>query len=108
IADMAFLVMDLESHGRRDLARVFADAYFGARDDAQGRVLLALYVSYRAAVRGKVDGLQLAEEEIPEAARSQALSSARGHWLLALNALEAPERRPCLVLVGGLPGTGKS
>ncbi|TMQ34308.1 MAG: hypothetical protein E6K70_08290, partial [Planctomycetota bacterium] len=29
-------------------------------------------------------------------------------WLLALGELEEPDRRPCLVLVGGLPGTGKS
>ncbi len=69
---------------------------------------MPLYVSYRAAVRGKVDGMQLAEQEIPEAARRQALTRARGHWLLALGALEVPERRPALVLVGGLPGTGKS
>jgi hypothetical protein len=108
IADMAFLLMDLEFHGRRDLARAFVDAYFHARDDAEGRRLLPLYVSYRAGVRGKVDGLQLAEREIPEAARGQALTRARGHWLLALNELEAPGRRSCLVLVGGLPGTGKS
>jgi hypothetical protein len=108
IADMAFLVMDLEFHGRRDLAQTFVDAYFHVRDDAEGRRLLPLHVSYRAAVRGKVDGLQLAEREIPEAARAQALTRARGHWLLALNELEAPGRRSGLALVCGLPGTGKS
>jgi aminoglycoside phosphotransferase family enzyme/predicted kinase len=108
IADMAFLAMDLEFHGRRDLARALADAYFAASGDVEGRGLLPLYVSYRAAVRGKVDGLQLVEREIPEAARRQALVRARGHWLLALGALEVPDRRPALVLVGGLPGSGKS
>jgi aminoglycoside phosphotransferase family enzyme/predicted kinase len=108
IADMAFLTMDLEFHGRRDLAQALTDAYFAASRDAEGRRLLPLYVSYRAAVRGKVDGLQLAEHEIPEAARRKAQTRARGHWLLALGALEVPDRRPALVLVGGLPGTGKS
>jgi aminoglycoside phosphotransferase family enzyme/predicted kinase len=108
IADMAFLAMDLEFHGRRDLARALTDAYFAASRDVEGRRLLPLYLSYRAAVRGKVDGLQLAEQEIPEDARRQALMRARGHWLLALGALEIPDRRPALVLVGGLPGTGKS
>ena len=29
-------------------------------------------------------------------------------WLLALSVLEGPARRPALVLVGGLPGAGKS
>lgn len=108
VADMAFLAMDFEFHGRRDLAAALTDSYFQARDDAEGQRLLSLYVSYRAAVRGKVDGLQLDEPEIPEAARAAALTRGRGHWLLALGKLETPNRRPGLVLVGGLPGTGKS
>lgn len=108
VADMAFLAMDLEFHGRRDLSSAFAQGYFDAAADDEGRGLLPLYLSYRAAVRGKVDGLQLAEPEIPQAARDRALVRARGHWLLALHALETPSKRACLVLVGGLPGTGKS
>ena len=105
---MAFLAMDLTLHGRRDLARAFAEAYFRASGDAEGRALLPFYTAYRAAVRGKVEGLKLAEAEIPEADRDAALIKARAHWLLALGELEEPGRRPCLVLVGGLPGTGKS
>ncbi len=108
VADMAFLVMDLAFQGRSDLAAGFGDAWFEASGDAEGRALLPLYVSYRAGVRGKVDGLQLLENEIPEAAREKALARARGHWLLALNQLESPGRRVCLILIGGLPGTGKS
>jgi aminoglycoside phosphotransferase family enzyme/predicted kinase len=108
VADMAFLVMDLEFHGRRNLANEFAAAYFGACGDDEGRRLLPLYVCYRAAVRAKVDGLQLAGKEIPEAARNRARMRARGHWLLALSELEVPGGRTCLVLIGGLPGTGKS
>lgn len=108
VQDMAFLVMDLKFHGRRDLAEAFADAYFNATGDDEGRRLLPLYVSYRAAIRAKVEGLELAEPEIPEAERAAALQRARGHWLLALGELEEPLRRPCLVMVGGLPGTGKS
>jgi aminoglycoside phosphotransferase family enzyme/predicted kinase len=108
VADMAFLVMDLTFHGRSDLAAGFAAAWFEASGDVEGRALLPLYVSYRAGVRGKVDGLQLVETEIPEAAREKALPRARGHWLLALNQLESPGRRVCQVLIGGLPGTGKS
>lgn len=108
VADAAFLVMDLTFRGRRDLAAAFADAYFRAANDAEGRQLLPFYVAYRAAVRGKVEGLKLGEKEIPADERAAALGRARGHWLLALGELAAPAERPGLVLVGGLPGTGKS
>jgi predicted kinase len=107
VADMAFLVMDLKFHGRRDLAGAFADAYFRAAG-AEGRALLPFYTAYRAMVRGKVEGFELREKEIPEEERNAALARARAHWLLALTELEEPGRRPCLLLVGGLPGTGKS
>jgi aminoglycoside phosphotransferase family enzyme/predicted kinase len=108
VADMAFLVMDFLFHGRKDLARVFSDAYFTAADDAEGKALLPFYTAYRAAVRGKVEGFELAEQEVPEQERQAAGWRARAHWLLALGELEAPDRKPCLVLLGGLPGTGKS
>ena len=108
VSDMAFLVMDLALHGRRDLAQAFADSYFRASGDDEGRALLAYYTAYRAIVRGKVEGLKSAETEVSPAAREQALALARGHWLLALAELEKPSRKPCLVLMGGLPGTGKS
>jgi uncharacterized protein len=108
VADMAFLVMDLIFHGRRDLARPFAAAYFEAAADAEGLALLPFYVAYRAAVRGKVEGMELAEKEIPADERTRALLKSRGHWLLALGELEQPAHRPCLILIGGLPGSGKS
>jgi len=108
VSDMAFLFMGLVYQGRRDLAQAFAEAYFSMSQDNEGRVLLPFYTSYRAAVRGKVEGLKLARPEISESDRAVALSKAKGFWLLALGELEAPIRKPCLILVGGLPGTGKS
>jgi aminoglycoside phosphotransferase family enzyme/predicted kinase len=108
IADMAFLVMGLNLQGQPDLAREFTDAYFLASGDVEGRDLLPFYASYRAAVRGKVEGLKLARPEISDADRSVALTKAQGSWLLSLGQLETPSCKPCLVLVGGLPGSGKS
>src|SRR5262249_38391655 len=108
VADMAFLVMDLLFHGRKVLAREFSDAYFQASGDAEGRALLPFYAAYRAAVRGKVEGFELLEKEIPKVEKTAALVKARAHWLLALGELEKPGQKPCLVLVGGLPGSGKS
>lgn len=108
IADMAFVVMDLAYHGRRDLARGFADAYFDAVGDPEGRTLLPLYTAYRATVRGMVEGLESAETEVPAAERATVWRRARAHWLLALTVLEEPAHKPCLLLVAGLPGSGKS
>jgi uncharacterized protein len=108
VADMAFLVMDLALHGRRDLARAFAEAYLTASNDAEGRLLLPFYKAYRATVRGKVEGIKSEEAEVPEADRAKSLRAARASWLLALGALEEPGRRPCLAVVCGLQGTGKS
>ena len=108
ISDMAFLSMDLLFHGRPDLERRFSDAYLEASGDAEGAELLPFYRSYRAAVRGKVEGMVTEEDEVPAEERRQAVRRGRGHWLLALSELEEPATRPGLVLVGGLPGTGKS
>jgi aminoglycoside phosphotransferase family enzyme/predicted kinase len=108
VADMAFLVMDLEANGQHRLASAFAGAYFDAAGDREGRDLLPFYTAYRAAVRGKVEGLKAAEPEIAADDRTAARQKARARWLLASGALEAESRRPCLLLVGGLPGAGKS
>jgi hypothetical protein len=108
VADMAFLAMDLAFQGRRELAATFAEAYFRASGDWEGRDLLSFYTAYRAAVRGKVEGFEALSDQVPEHEREEAHRTSRAHWLLALGDLEEPGRRPCLVLVGGLPGTGKS
>lgn len=108
VADMAFPVMDFQFYGRRELAKIFADSYFQASGDEEGRALLPLYIAYRATVRGAVEGLLLTEQEVPADEQAVALENARGHWLLALGELEKPGRKPCLLLVAGLPGTGKS
>ncbi|HEY7530720.1 MAG TPA: AAA family ATPase [Gemmatimonadota bacterium] len=108
VADAAFLAMDLAFYGRRDLARTFVESYLEAAGDPEGARLVPWYVAYRACVRAKVEGFEALDESVPEPERTEALGRARGFWLLALGQLEVPRRRPCLVLIGGLPGTGKS
>lgn len=108
VADMSFLDMELAFAGRRDLAKNFADAYFQNSPDDIGRRLLPLYVAYRSAVRAKVAAIISREPEIAPADRDQAIARSRAHWLFCLSELETPQRRPALILVSGLPGTGKS
>jgi predicted kinase len=108
MADLGFLVMDLLFEGRQDLSAGLADEYFRASGDEAGRALLPLYVAYRAAVRGKVEGMCAFQESIPADVREREKKRSRAHWLLGLGALEEPSRRPCAVLTVGLPATGKS
>lgn len=111
VADLAFLVMDLHDAGRRGLADALVEGYFAAApaaDVAEGRALLPLYTAYRATVRGKVDAFKASEPEVPAEAQAEARAGAARHLLLALQELQPPALRPCLVLVMGLPGTGKS
>jgi uncharacterized protein len=108
IAEVAFLAMELAVEGRGDLARDFVEAYLRATGDLEGRALLPFYRAYRAVVRAKVEGMKLAEAEVPEGEKAAARARAQARWLFALAELESPGRRPCLVLVGGLPGSGKS
>ncbi len=108
VADAAFPAMDFAFNGRRDLARVFSEVYFSASQDEEGRSLMPMYTAYRAMVRATVEGLLLAEKEVSQGEQTAARERAKAHWLLALTELEEPDRRPCLVLVGGLPGSGKS
>ncbi len=108
VADLAFLLMDLLFADARPLANELIRFYFAAANDPDGEELLPFYVAYRALVRAKVEGIQALEPEVTADERRSAQERARAHWLLALGQLEPPRRRPCLLLVGGLPGTGKS
>jgi aminoglycoside phosphotransferase family enzyme len=108
VSDVAFLAMDLRAHGAWPEARALLEAYFAASDDRDGRALVPLYVAYRSAVRAKVRALQATAPGIPPAERERAFQLARAHVQLAVGELATPGERPCLVLVGGLPGTGKS
>ena len=100
LADVAFLAMDLERLGRPDLADGFLAAYREHADDAWPASLAHHHVAYRAQVRAKVAAIRATqgdEASGPEARRLLALARRR---------LEAAAVR--LVVVGGLPGTGKS
>lgn len=108
VADVAFLYMDLAVRGERRLARRLADVYFRETGDEEGRALLPFYAAYRSHVRGKVEGMTVDDEDVTPDERSEAARKSRAHWLLGLGQLAPPARRPALLLVGGLPGTGKS
>ncbi|HKM51988.1 MAG TPA: ATP-binding protein, partial [Isosphaeraceae bacterium] len=92
VSDMAFLAMELFVRGRQDPAGQFCRAYFLASGDAQGAELLPFYVAYRAIVRAKVEVLKATEAGIASSDRDRASASAVSHWMLAVWALEEPDR----------------
>lgn len=98
--DAAFLAMDLEHHGRAGLAEAFLDAYAEFSGDPAPASLRHHYIAYRAFVRAKVACLQHVQ------GAAQARAEAQAYAELAAAHLRAGAVR--LVLVGGLPGTGKS
>jgi aminoglycoside phosphotransferase family enzyme/predicted kinase len=100
LADVAFLAMDLERLGRRDLARRFLDRSRRETDDSWPASLEGMYVAHRAVVRSKVACLQHEQGDRGAAQRAR--------QLLALAWSHLRDTRVRLVLVGGPPGTGKS
>jgi hypothetical protein len=105
--DMAFLSMDLEFRGRRDLADELAAAYLGEANDETLPLVWSLYRCYRAYVRGKVDSLLLDEPEVPDNERERARLRATAYFDLA-HRYATESYPPALVMMIGLSGTGKS
>lgn len=100
LLDAAFLVMDLERHGRPDLGTAFLDAYLEFTGDVAPESLAHHFVAYRAHVRAKVGCLRAAQGD------PSAVDEARSAHDVVLDRLR--RGRVTLTVVGGLPGTGKS
>lgn len=98
--DIAFLAMDLERLGAPALAELLLDRYAEFSGDPAPPALREHFLAYRAFVRVKVACLRHAQGD-PDAAEQ-----ARSYAVIALTHLRAGEVR--LILVGGLPGTGKT
>jgi hypothetical protein len=100
LADVAFLAMDLERLGHPELGERFLRAYREHADDTWPASLEHHHVAYRAQVRAKVAAIRAGQGHEPSVAEARRLLD------IALRHLEAGRIR--LVVVGGLPGTGKS
>ncbi|MFF4541889.1 AAA family ATPase [Streptomyces aureus] len=98
--DAAFLAMDLEHLGSPEAAAYFLAQYCEYSADAAPATLWHHYIAYRAFVRAKVSLIQ-ARQGAPDAG-----TAARRLSSTTLRHLRTSAIR--LVLVGGLPGSGKS
>jgi hypothetical protein len=98
--DTAFLAMDLEHLGRPDLSDVFLRAYREFTAETHPASLEHWYIAYRALVRAKISCLRAEGGDEPAAAEARAFARQSAEHL-ASAAVH-------LVVVGGLPGSGKT
>lgn len=100
LSEVAFLVMDLDLHGRRDLAFRFLNRYLDGTGDHEGLPVLPFFLAYRAIVRAKVRALAPGADS----------ATARADLLRHLRYAAGPPGgvRPLLVLMSGISGSGKS
>ena len=106
-SEVAFLAMDLDVLGRPDLGYYVTERYAAHAADAGLFRLLPFYRCYRAYVRGKVLSFRLDEPEFSTADKSRAAERAAEYFELARR-YATPLRRPTVVVVMGLAGTGKT
>lgn len=105
--DVAFLAMDLEAQGYADLGDEIAGRYIAAAHDETMGVLQPMHRGFRAFVRGKVESIGARAEEVPLEQRQHLAESAARYFRLAADYGRRQEE-PSLVVLCGLPGTGKS
>jgi aminoglycoside phosphotransferase family enzyme len=82
-ADIAFLAMDLDYQGRKDLSEHLIQTYIGKSGDEELLSMLEFYKCYRAYVRGKVESFRLDDPHIPEKEKKEALKRAQKYFDLA-------------------------
>lgn len=105
VCDIAFLVMDLVTKGRRDLGAHFLNCYLEMTGDYDGVALLDIYFVYRCLVRAKVAvlcGLQCKLQN----ERLRNIADADRYCRIALRQTWKPA--PMLILMRGLSGSGKT
>ncbi len=83
LADIAFLLMDLEYRGGWGLADYLWERYARRAGEKGMELLLTFYKVYRAYVRGKVLSFQLEDQGISRAAKEEAARTARSYFALA-------------------------
>jgi aminoglycoside phosphotransferase family enzyme/predicted kinase len=105
--DLAFLVFDLIARGHDRLGRVLVDAYRHAGGDPGDDSLIAFYACHRALVRAKVALVRA--DQLPATGAERGDQSAYSRDLILLAERFAWQARlPLVIVVCGVPGSGKS
>lgn len=105
IDELAFLSMECNLLGAEEIVEPIFKRYMERSGDAPSHLLIAFYRTYRACVRAKVSALRA--EQLTGELCSRQLALANKYLDLA-DQYSQSLGPPLLVLVRGLPGTGKS
>jgi aminoglycoside phosphotransferase family enzyme/predicted kinase len=103
-SDVAFMAMDLHSHGLDALSHRFVNAYVEGSGDAEGLQVLRYYRVHRALVRAKVAALRAAQ--LGAAAADAERRALHQYLQVALDSCRPP--KPVLMLTHGFSGSGKT
>ncbi|EDX72031.1 hypothetical protein MC7420_7511 [Coleofasciculus chthonoplastes PCC 7420] len=104
--DVAFVVMDLDARGAKELGNVFLNTYLEQTGDWQGLQVLPLYLSRQAYVRAKVTSFLLDDPAVPEETKQDAANTAADYYRLAWDYTKTNSGQ--VVIMSGLSGSGKS
>jgi len=107
-ADVAFLAMDLDFHGRTDLSNYFIEKYVEYSNDRNMLKLMMFYKCYRAYVKGKVMSFRLDDPNIQKKEKNHSKQDAKKYFDLAYKYAERILIKPILIVMTGLIGSGKS
>ncbi len=88
VADIAFLLMDLEYHGGKNFSKILWGHYKEFTGEKEVDSLLNFYKVYRAFVRGKVNSFQLDDETIRSDKKEEAVQTASRYFQLAHSYIE--------------------
>jgi aminoglycoside phosphotransferase family enzyme len=88
IADIAFLLMDLEYYGGNRLSEKLWDLYKEIANEHDVNPLLTFYKIYRAIVRGKVNSFQLDDANIGRIKKEEAKETSSKYFKLAMSYIE--------------------
>jgi aminoglycoside phosphotransferase family enzyme len=83
VADIAFLLMDLEYHGGEGFSKLLWDEYKNMSLESGVESLLIFYKVYRAFVRGKVNSFQIDDTNMKDEEKEKAKELARRYFELA-------------------------
>lgn len=106
ISDLAFLIMDLEDRGLKQMAQVTLNHYLEQTGDYEGLELLCFYKVYRALVRAKVNLFRLAQPGLDEEDKATVMRQYRSYTDLAESYTDF--NSPYLLITHGFSGSGKS